>query len=178
MESDSILHQQMQPAYRALQPQASQQLHHGQPHLAPHHTLASQSELVLSQLAAGEGVFHDGLHRLQNQPHAQVFHSPNGFDHSHGQTQRHLHPQANGSPHAPQQHGDNTQFGVLTPASAQHNSITRLQQEDGMFGGPEASDQTSNGHLPTAIVPDPPNLTEWRQKLFNVDEMITLSEEE
>jgi hypothetical protein len=177
MESDSLLHQQIPTAYRTLQPQASQQLHHGAPHLS-HHTLASQSGLDLAGLEDNDGVFHGDLHRLQTQSHAQVFHSPNGFDHAHGQGQRHSHSQANGTPHTPQQHGANAQFGVLTPASAQHNSISRLQQEDNIFGGTEAGDQTSNGHLPTAIVPDPPNLAEWRQKLFNVVEMITLSEDE
>ena len=59
----------------------------------------------------------------------------------------------------------------------QHNSIARLQEED-LFGTPEGSDQKSKGHLSTKIVVDPPSLAEWRQKLFNVDEMITLSEEE
>jgi glutathione S-transferase len=174
METDTLLHQQMPTAYRTLQPQASQHLHHGQPHLA-NHTLASQPGLDLSGLDDNDGVYHGDLHRLQTQ---QVFHSPNGFDHAHGQGQRHGHAQTNGTPHTPQQHGGNAQFGVLTPASAQHNSIARLQQEDNIFGAADAGDQTSNGHLPTAIVPDPPNLEEWRAKLFNVDEMITLSEEE
>ncbi len=41
-----------------------------------------------------------------------------------------------------------------------------------------ASKPKSNGHLSTKIVVDPPNLAEWRQKLFNVDDIITLSEEE
>jgi glutathione S-transferase len=177
METDALLHQQMPTAYRTLQPQASQHLHHGQPHLA-NHTLASQSGLDLSGLDDNDGVFHGDLHRLQTQSHPQVFHAPNGFDHAHGQGQRHSHSQPNGTPHTPQQHGGNAQFGVLTPASAQHNSISRLQQEDNLFGGADAGDQTSNGHLPTAIVPDPPNLAEWREKLFNVDDMITLSEDE
>lgn len=176
--SEAILHQQMPSAFRALQPQTPQQIHHGQPHLPAHHTLASQSALDLSGLEDGDGVFHNDLHRLQSQPHGQVYHPSNGFDHAHGPPQRHIHPQANSSPHTPQQHGGNAQFGVLTPGSAQHNSIARLQQEDGIYGGPGSSDQESNGHLPTAIIPDPPNLEEWRQKLFNVDDMITLSEEE
>lgn len=179
MESDPLPHQQMPAPYRSRQPQASQQqLHHGAPHPA-HHTLASQSGLSLGSLEDNnEGIFHGDLHRLPTQSRGQAFHSPNGFDHTNGQSQRHGHGQANGSPHTPQQHGGDAQFGVLTPASAQHSSIARLQQEDNVFDGTEAGDQTSDGHLPTAIVPDPPNLAEWRQKLFNVDDMITLSEEE
>lgn len=89
-----------------------------------------------------------------------------------------MHVQNNGSPHTPQQHNNGGQFGILTTNPIQHNSIGRLQQEEDIFGPPDGADQKSNGHLSTKIVVDPPNLAEWRQKLFNVDEMITLSEEE
>jgi glutathione S-transferase len=174
MESDSVL-QQMPNAYRALQPQASQAIHHAQPHLA-HHTLASQSGLDLSGLDENDAVFHPELHRIQTAPH-QVYHSPNGYGHNHGA--RLMHPQASGSPHTPQQHGGSTQFGILTPGPPQHNSISRLQQENDVFGSPsDAGDQQSTGHNPTRIVVDPPNLEEWREKLFNVDDIIVLSEEE
>lgn len=88
-----------------------------------------------------------------------------------------MHVHGTGSPHTPQQHGNTGQFGILTPRPIQHNSINRLQQEDDIFGTPEV-DQKSNGHLPTKIVIDPPNLAEWRQRLFNVDETITLTQEE
>jgi glutathione S-transferase len=113
---------------------------------------------------------------LQTASHAQVFHTPNGFDRSH--SQGHI-PQTSGSPHTPQQHGS-AQFGILTTTPAQHGSIARLHQDEDIFGtsAPDDGDQTSNGHLPTAIVVDPPNLEEWRQKLFNVDELIILSEDE
>jgi hypothetical protein len=66
----------------------------------------------------------------------------------------------------------------LTTGPIQHNSISRLQQEEDIFGSPDGADQKSNGHLSNKLVIDPPNLEEWRQKLFNVDEVITLSEEE
>jgi len=66
------------------------------------------------------------------------------------------------------------------PMPVQHGSISRLQQEDDMFGGgsPDSQEQKSSGHIGTKIVVDPPNLEAWRQKLFDVDEMIMLSEEE
>lgn len=88
--------------------------------------------------------------------------------------------QNNSSPHTPHQTSTNNggQFGILTTGPIQHNSIGRLQQEEDIFASPDGSDQKSNGHLSTKIVVDPPNLAEWRQKLFNVDEIITLSEEE
>ena len=88
-----------------------------------------------------------------------------------------MHVQNNGSPHTPQQHSNGAQFGMLTAGTIQHSSIGRLQQEEDLFGTPDG-DQKSNGHLSTKIVVDPPHLAEWREKLFNVDEMITLSEDE
>ena len=89
-----------------------------------------------------------------------------------------MHVQNDGSPHTPQQHGSGGQFGILSATPIQHNSIGRLQQEEDIFGTPDGPDQKSNGHLSTKIVVDPPNLEEWRQKLFDVSEPITLSEEE
>jgi glutathione S-transferase len=174
MEPESVLHQQLPTAYRTLQPQAAQARQHGQPHLA-HHGLASQPSLDLTGLDDNDPVFHQDL-RMQD-PNGHAYQTPNPFDRSnHGH--RPMHVQNNGSPHTPQQHGNGGQFGILTTNPIQHNSIGRLQQEEDIFGSPDGADQKSNGHLSTKIVVDPPNLAEWRQKLFNVDEMITLSEEE
>ncbi|TAQ87910.1 hypothetical protein B7494_g3753 [Chlorociboria aeruginascens] len=171
MEAESALHQQLPTAYRALQPQAPQAIH-GQPHLG-HHTLPSQPSLDLG-LDDNDPVFHQDL-RLQD-PNGHAFQSPNPFDRNNGH--RSMHVQTTESPHTPQQHNGGGQFGILTTGPIQHNSIGRLHQEEDLFGTPEGSDQKSNGHLSTKIVVDPPNLAEWRQKLFNVDEMITLSAEE
>lgn len=175
MEADSVLHQQLPSAYRSLQPQAPQAIQHGQQHLT-HHTLASQAGLDLTGLDDHDPVFHPDL-RLQD-PNTHAFQPPNPFDRSHGH--RPIQVQPGNSPHTPHQHGGNPggQFGIPTTGAIQHNAIGRLQQEEDIFGSPEGSDQKSNGHSSTKIVVDPPNLAEWRQKLFNVDEMITLSEEE
>lgn len=173
METEPVLHQQLSSAYRTLQPQATQAIQHGQPHLG-HHTLASQGGLHLDSLNDNDSVFHQDL-RLQD-PNGHAFQNPNPFDHNHGHQPMHV--QNNESPHTPQ-HNNGGQFGILTTGPIQHNSIGRLQQEEDIFGGAaDGSDQKSNGHLSTKIVVDPPNLAEWRQKLFNVDEMITLSEDE
>ena len=171
MEPES-LHQQLDPSsYRTLQPQASQ-IHNGQPHLG-HHSLASQAGLDhLSALEDNSAVFHQNL-QLQG-PNDHNYPPSNPFDRSHGH--RSMQIQSHGSPHTPQQHGG--QFGMLTANPISHNSISRLQQEDDIFGPPVGADQKSNGHLSTKIVTDPPNLEEWRQKLFDVNETITLSEEQ
>lgn len=175
METESVLHQQLPSAYRTLQPQAPQAIQHGQPHLT-HPGLAAQHGLDLNGLDDNDPVFQD-LHRLQD-PNGHTFHTPNAFDHTRAHR---MHVQNNGSPHTPpqqQQHRGGGQFGILTTGPIQHSSIGRLQQEDDIFGPPDGPDQKSNGHLSSKIVVDPPNLADWRQKLFNVDEMITLSEEE
>jgi hypothetical protein len=179
METESVLHGQLQPnTYRTLQPQATQAINsHGQPHLG-HHQLATQPGLDLSGLDDPDSTFHQDL-RLQD-PHGHPFQLPHSFDPNHGH--RPMHVQGGGSPHTPQQQQqqqhNSGQFGILTTGRLRGKSIARLQQEEDLFGTPEGSDQKSNGHLSTNIVVAPPNLAEWRQRLFDVDDMITLSEEE
>jgi glutathione S-transferase len=174
METDQVLHQQLPSAYRQLQPQAAQAISHGQPaHLQHHaHSLASQAGLDLTGLEDPDSVFNQDL-RLQD-PNGHSFQNALPYDRNHGHQPMHI--QNNGSPHTPQRQHNGGQFGVLRPL--QHNSIDRLQQQEDLFGTPDGSDQKSNGHLSTKIVENPPNLAEWRQKLFDVNEMITLSEEE
>ncbi|PMD17583.1 hypothetical protein NA56DRAFT_648653 [Hyaloscypha hepaticicola] len=174
METDQVLHQQLPSAYRQLQPQAAQAISHGQPaHLQHHaHSLASQAGLDLTGLEDPDSVFNQEL-RLQD-PNGHAFQNALPYDRNHSHQPMHI--QNNGSPHTPQQQHNGGQFGVLRPL--QHNSIDRLQQQEDLFGTPDGSDQKSNGHLSTKIVENPPNLAEWRQKLFDVNEMITLSEEE
>lgn len=139
--------------------------------------MGSQPGLDLTGLDDNDPVFHQDL-RLQD-PNGHAFQTPNPFERSNHVGHRPMHIQNNGSPHTPQQQLNNGgQFGILTTNPIQHNSIGRLQQEEDLFASPDGADQKSNGHLSTKIVVDPPNLAEWRQKLFNVDEMITLSEEE
>lgn len=180
MEPEVLHHQQLPGAYRSLQPQAAQAIQHGQPHLT--HTLASQAGLDLSSLDDNDPVFHQDLRLQDPNGHNHAFQSPHPFDRTHGHGHTHGHRpmqvQNAGSPHTPHQLNNGQQFSVLTAGSLQHTSLGRLQQEDGLFGTPDGSDQKSNGHLSTKVVVDPPHLAEWRQKLFNVDEMITLSEEE
>ena len=177
MMENRLHHHQLAVGYRPLQPSTPQGLqHHGQPqHLIPHHTLASQTGLDLEPLDDG-GEAINFLHRLQEPTTTQSYHSPAAFDRNHGQDL--MQPRTMPAPHTPQQQASG-QFGVLTPNNVQHNSISRLQQEESVLESPEGSDQKSNGHLPTdKLVMDPPNLEEWRKKLFDVDETITLSEEE
>lgn len=64
-------------------------------------------------------------------------------------------------------------------------TVAQLQQEEG-FSPTNGSSSTSvdpaesrpHGQLVNRIVVDPPNLAAWRNKLFNVDEMILLTNDE
>ncbi|KAI9738543.1 MAG: hypothetical protein M1818_005440 [Claussenomyces sp. TS43310] len=161
----------VESTYRNLQPHVAHVFPQGQPSLS---TYGSHQPLSLS----GDNEFHQELHCLQNQnpapgqpyPDSHVFHP-----------HRPQHPQAQstGTPQTPRQPrpSANSQFGVLTPATAEHNSLNGLHQDGDAFASPDRPDQ-SHHHASTRIVGNPPNLQEWRQKLFNVDGMITLSEEE
>ncbi|KAK9418514.1 putative GST N-terminal domain-containing protein [Seiridium unicorne] len=76
-------------------------------------------------------------------------------------------------------------FGVVTAAPLTPTT-SRLQQEEdfsnvsanGTPVAPESAENRPHGQLVNRIVVDPPNLEAWRNKLFNVDEMILLSNEE
>ena len=72
------------------------------------------------------------------------------------------------------------QFGILAPATIPESS--EAQPATGasytQSQGYEQQVKRSNGQLSTKIVIDPPNLEEWRNRLFNVDETIVLTHEE
>lgn len=187
MESiNSGLHQQIPTTYRSLQPQAEQAL--TQAHLTHHHTLGSQPGLDLSGLVQdNDNSVYPELGSIQdhNTGHSVVhqYPSPIPFERN-GHHQGMQHVAHSGSPTPHHQHPGQGQFGILTGApTLHHNGMgrlhTELHQETDLFGTPNVDgDQKATGHQSFKIVPKPPNLEAWREKLFNVDEIITLSEEE
>ena len=78
------------------------------------------------------------------------------------------------------------QFGVLSPHAqllpqhlTHHEQLGRLQHEFDLRPAPVTDGGTTSGHFSgLKIVPSPPRLQEWRQKLFDVDAVMTLTEEE
>ena len=82
----------------------------------------------------------------------------------------------------PDSGGSRGQFGVLSPHPqllTQHlnhdERLGRLQLEL----GPLTDGSSSKGHFSNMKMdPNPSNLDEWRQKLFSVDEFMTLTEDE
>ena len=78
------------------------------------------------------------------------------------------------------------QFGVLSPHPqllTQHlnhdERLGRLQHELDLRPQPVTDGGTTEGHFGNLKMdPSPPRLEEWRQKLFNVDETLILTEDE
>ncbi|KAJ4196461.1 hypothetical protein NW755_001247 [Fusarium falciforme] len=79
------------------------------------------------------------------------------------------------------------QFGILAPTAMPVPvpvpvPVVETQQIQGAFGAqpppPPQPVERSNGQLSSKIVVDPPDLEAWRDKLFNVDEMIVLTHEQ
>jgi len=81
---------------------------------------------------------------------------------------------------------DGGQFGVLSPHPqllSQHlnhdERLGRLQHELDLRPIPVTDGGTTQGHFDNMkMVAEPPDLAAWRQRLFDVDETITLTEDE
>ncbi|KAI9735140.1 MAG: hypothetical protein M1834_001728 [Cirrosporium novae-zelandiae] len=72
---------------------------------------------------------------------------------------------------------------IPNQSQPQHNAIARLQAEQQQeFSAPGPVDQTPekvDSHFSNLkLIQNPPNLQEWREKLFHVDDTIVLSEDE
>ena len=78
------------------------------------------------------------------------------------------------------------QFGILTPHNpvpsnpqVHHEAFGRLQNEIDLRPSAEASGGASGGHFSNLkMIPEPPDLEAWRDRLFNVGEPIELTEDE
>lgn len=102
--------------------------------------------------------------------------------------QSHQHGVTQGAPASAQPAGGG-QFGILAPTTMPsgivdgHLDGTR-QVSFAMDGGnPDLQEglhtgEKTQGKLPGKIVVDPPDLQTWREKLFNVDDMIVLTDEQ
>ncbi|KAI9768336.1 MAG: Glutathione S-transferase U1 [Geoglossum simile] len=186
-DAEAALQQQLPAALRQLQPAALQAIQHSH-----HHSLGGPLQPDLQNLDTGDpNALRQRLQAEIENPgasHQHAVQSNNAFEHA-----QHHHPhmqsaQVNGQPLTPQhQQAVGGQFGMLTPGSQlasqshpQHNSIGRLQQDQDLFNSPESpGGGKADGHLDgLKLIPNPPNLQEWREKLFNVNEIITLTEEE
>jgi len=167
------------------------------------HGLHPQHATLASHLGAnfdpsdphGFHPFHPGIgdvpgtavsgHHLQS---ANAFESP-------PQSRSRIHnSQANGHPHTPTRQSatetaynghSNSSFGLLAsnhqvPSQPIHNSLSRLQKDDSFLEIPEQTGgKVENSHFGgLKLVEDPPDLDSWRERLFNVENTITLTEDE
>lgn len=186
--SEVALQQQLPSTLRNLQPAALQALHHPQ----THHDIPTLPSQIGPEIHGFDPADPDALSQhfqpdLGGPSNANNSQSTHAFEHP-----RHYSAHANGQPQTPQHRPSQTfqqhhggQFGVLTPQASltsqlpQHNSIGGLQQEQEFFQTPEQGGGKCDGHFrDLKVVPHPPNLDEWREKLFHVNETIALTEEE
>ncbi|KND90357.1 hypothetical protein TOPH_04881 [Tolypocladium ophioglossoides CBS 100239] len=95
------------------------------------------------------------------------------------------HRAAQGHQQGQSQHGG--QFGILAPTTvpggveAHQQQQQQQQQQQGAFaaaGGGQDTGERVNGKLGGRIVVGPPDLHAWRERLFNVDEMIVLTHDQ
>lgn len=190
--SEVALQQPLPPTLRSLQPAALQALHHPQ----THHNIATLPSQIGQEIPGFDSADANALSQhfqpdLGGPSHTSNSQSSNAFEHSNHP--RHYAAHANGHPQTPQQRPRHTfqqhhggQFGVLTPQAplpsqlqVPHSSVGRLHQEPEFFQSPDQGGGKSDGHFrDLKVIPYPPNLEEWREKLFNVNETITLTEEE
>ncbi|KAI1431999.1 hypothetical protein GGR50DRAFT_676688 [Xylaria sp. CBS 124048] len=84
------------------------------------------------------------------------------------------------------------QFGMLAPniSTSQAGGVTRASHEEDLFGGqtrplsfadapvPDLAEPRPHGQLVNKMVINPPDLQLWREKLFNVDDTIILTNDE
>ncbi|KAL7628266.1 hypothetical protein AAE478_002465 [Parahypoxylon ruwenzoriense] len=127
----------------------------------------------------------DGFDRDPNPAHMlQHAHNQSASDIRHTPHQHHASLPPPSSHSAPPTHG---QFGILTQnAIPQPGVVPQLQQEEDVFAQQAAqgassapeSEQRPHGQLVNRIVVDPPDLQAWREKLFNVDETILLTNDQ
>lgn len=78
------------------------------------------------------------------------------------------------------------QFGILTPhpqlpnqPQIHHEALGRLQNEIDLRPVAVQDGGTTEGHFSNMkTVPSPPDLDDWRKKLFDVEDTVTLTEDE
>lgn len=120
--------------------------------------------------------------------HHQHHHHPHPHEHQH---QHHHQPlpahfarvPSQARPQPQGQHGGGGQFGILAPTTVPQdafgNEIPATLESTPAIAGPAAdTGNSSHGQLNTKIVFDPPDLAAWRDKLFNVDELIILTDDQ
>ena len=192
------MNEALHPHHFAHQPLSNPNHPFNSPHAAP--TLVSQHELDPLDFNPFDSQI-DSQHDLDNpfDPPIQYdsrsqprFHeirptgSINGFQQHHNQTNQFGVLSRTPARQQHEQGGGRGQFGVLTPhpqlpsqPHSHNEALGSLQNEFDMRPKPITDGGTTEGHFSNMkMIPDPPNLEEWKKKLFDVDETITMTEDE
>ncbi|KAI9683182.1 MAG: hypothetical protein M1829_005973 [Trizodia sp. TS-e1964] len=179
-----------------LQPAALQAIHHAQAQAQSHRGIPAASHLTPELQALDREESNAIQQRINDTGNVRHFHHPAVFDHSHirrlptqgqhhslQQPQQHNQRLLQQHQHLNQRQNIGGQFGVLTPTTPlisvplSSNSPAVPAQEDHEYLTAEQPKRDGhNDHM--KFIPNPPDLEMWRNRLFNVDEMITLTEEE
>ncbi|KAJ5138601.1 Glutathione S-transferase/chloride channel C-terminal [Penicillium bovifimosum] len=149
------------------------------PQSTQHQSHPHPGDGVVSHLQQGRSPNRAGLHQSQEFNH--------GVDHA-AHMRGALHGTATGQMGPPQSLSPNELAMGNNPHQAQNNALATMQSP-GQHFQPDLIELDSEPVDPATfagsgelqgfkMVTDPPNLEYWRDRLFNVDEMITLSEEE
>ncbi|KAI9674739.1 MAG: hypothetical protein M1817_001643 [Caeruleum heppii] len=177
-DAEAALQQQLPVALRQLQPTALQAIHQG-------HSLSPQLPPELQGLDTTDpSAFQQRLQVDLGDPTAQHQLSPTtafGQSSPSDLVQR----VGSGPPQTPQHQQHGGHFGILTPGSGlshgPHPSIARLQADSELFDTPDEGydkDEHKIHRDGLRLVSDPPHLAEWRQRLFDVNDVLTLTEEQ
>ena len=158
----------------------TQHLHDGIFHAQPH----PGHPALVSQLELDPFQFNP---QLDNQSHVQQLQQRNPYDQ--GPSQHRFEDLQSRVPRTDQLNNAFNrpgQFGVLTPhpqvpsqPQIHHEALGRLQGEIDLRPVTVQDGGTTEGHFKNLkMIPNPPNLEEWRRRLFDVDDVIMLTEEE
>ena len=173
---------------RQLQDAALHGFQHPQAHNT-HATLPSQLDPQLHDLDGGNAFPLHFDPRLNDAAQPQPLRSDDTFERAPQQPQYHgIRPK---QPETPRPRSDDPgsragQFGILTPNNASipgqsvaHDAVGRLQQENNaLLQTPEQNSVKGEHFSNLKLIANPPDLERWRERLFNVDDTITLTEEE
>ena len=157
-------------------------LHDNSLYQPPHHTLPSQFDLDPSDPFQFNAQFD--VQSPIPQPQTRNVLDPSLQHPRFHEIQPHIPHSA--PPRTPVTRPQGGQFGILTPHNqlpsnlqAHHEAFGRMHNDIGSEQGADGSESTGQGHFGNLkIVPNPPNLGAWRERLFNVSEPIELTDDE
>ena len=172
-------------------PSASRHIQTAYPEYHQHNqaSLVSQLDPTLQSLDPDNAYSSQLSTRLEDSGIGHFLHPGNPFGPRNDQPrfqeiQSHMAPALQQTPTHTFQSGG--QFGMLIApsqmtdrTSSQHDNVERLQQDDIPLQICEQGREKKDGHFANLkMIPNPPDLQAWRERLFHANDVITMSEDE